>query len=525
MPSDLNYVLESLIKAVDRVTARASDLELIEFPPRIEGVGNGIAGRVAKWSDTKTITAAALIPPASNVLTLAAGGAYTLTVNQNLTLAGVTGKTLTINENLTLAGVTGKTLTINENLTLAGVSGKTLTVNENITLAGATGKVLTLTTNLTNQGNNGVLNWSGAYTLTIGATGTATLGAGTLSASSVNDAGIADHTHAITASASPGAAASLLKTTAAGLLTLAALTVTTLTVGTNTLAMSANLTLAGVNGKTLTVNENLTLAGATGRVLTLTTNLTNQGAAGVLAWGGAYTLTIPATGTAALGADTLTVSSTNDVTGSAHTHAITANSNPGSVSAILKTNADGLLILRDLTVNYTLTAGQIVVDTMTIDGGELSNDSSGAPGIVLTGDGGTEVTTKATSSTGQVVLKAQTDAGNCGSNANLAVIRNNATTRFIFDAEGSAHADSECTPYDEYDDVALVASLEHHISKDPIKDEFQQWVTYNRKALEKAKLITFNPDGRHFLNTTRLSMLLVGAVQQLASRLDRMEKN
>ena len=37
------------------------------------------------------------------------------------------------------------------------------------------------------------------------------------------------------------------------------------------------------------------------QTLTLTTALTNQGAAGVLNWGGAFTLTVPATGTAALG--------------------------------------------------------------------------------------------------------------------------------------------------------------------------------------------------------------------------------
>lgn len=78
--------------------------------------------------------------------------------------------------------------------------------------------------------------------------------------------------------------------------------------------------------KTLAVQNSLTFSGTDGSALTLTTSLTNQGAAGVLNWSGATTLTIPnATGTAALGAGTLTSSTTNDVTVAAHTHAITGS--------------------------------------------------------------------------------------------------------------------------------------------------------------------------------------------------------
>lgn len=52
---------------------------------------------------------------------------------------------------------------------------KTLTVQNSLTLSGADGSTLTLTTSLTNQGTAGVLNWGGAYTLTVPATGTAAL--------------------------------------------------------------------------------------------------------------------------------------------------------------------------------------------------------------------------------------------------------------------------------------------------------------------------------------------------------------
>lgn len=50
---------------------------------------------------------------------------------------------------------------------------------------------------------------------------------------------------------------------------------------------------------------NVTFSG-TGTTLALTTSLTNNGAAGTLTWGGAYTLTIPKTGTVAVGTGTAT---------------------------------------------------------------------------------------------------------------------------------------------------------------------------------------------------------------------------
>lgn len=58
-----------------------------------------------------------------------------------------------------------------------------------------------------------------------------------------------------------------------------------------------------------------------------------------------YTLTVPATGTAAMGAGTLTVATTSDATIAAHTHAITSSSNPGAAAAILASNASGYLRL------------------------------------------------------------------------------------------------------------------------------------------------------------------------------------
>lgn len=91
------------------------------------------------------------------------------------------------------------------------------------------------------------------------------------------------------------------------------------------LMVSANLSLAGTAGKTLTISNSLTLAGTDGKSLTLTGALTigadtSITGGGTIALGG-FTLTVPATGTAALGTGTA-----NQVTYWSGTNAVTSNS-------------------------------------------------------------------------------------------------------------------------------------------------------------------------------------------------------
>jgi len=95
---------------------------------------------------------------------------------------------------------------------------------------------------------------SGNYIVDAPASGTMALGAATLSSSSVNLYSTASHSHAVTASANPGAAESLLKTTPAGGLTLASATITgalvvnqNFTVGSNVLFVNQGGGRVGVN--------------------------------------------------------------------------------------------------------------------------------------------------------------------------------------------------------------------------------------------------------------------------------------
>jgi len=140
-------------------------------------------------------------------------------------------------------------------------------------------------------------------------------------------------------------------------------------------------------------------------------------------------------------------------------------------------------------------------------------------------------TTKSTSAYGVIVLNARIKSGtgvtDVGSDGNLVTIRNSSTTRFIFDAEGSAHADVEWKTYDDYDDVALLTDLERAMlaQRDPVKAQFVDFLRYNHAALEQAGIVHFDRDnpGHAMVNTTKLSMALVGAIRQTNARMDALE--
>jgi hypothetical protein len=120
-------------------------------------------------------------------------------------------------------------------------------------------------------------------------------------------------------------------------------------------------------------------------------------------------------------------------------------------------------------------------------------------------------------------LKAAATAGDMGGNTNVFVVRNNATARFILDSDGDSHQDvgTAWTNFDDYDDAGLLTDLSLAVSRadDPIREGFGEFLKYNRAALERAKLVTFNDDGHHFVNMSKLAMLLTGAVRQQAEAL------
>ena len=124
-------------------------------------------------------------------------------------------------------------------------------------------------------------------------------------------------------------------------------------------------------------------------------------------------------------------------------------------------------------------------------------------------------------------LKSGTTAGSVGANQLLMVIRDNATTRFAFDSDGDSHQDvgTSWSNYDYLDDYKALSSLAYHVSRDsdPFKEslrnqfgeDMEAWAG-GREGLVQSRLVSFGPDGRPFVNMSKVTMLLVGAVRQAA---------
>lgn len=161
------------------------------------------------------------------------------------------------------------------------------------------------------------------------------------------------------------------------------------------------------------------------------------------------------------------------------------------------------------------------------------SDASGVAGFALTLSGilgEAADTTKTDGAMGIVHIIARvkdgTGAAQAGANANLVVMGADSTTaRFIFDAEGSAHADVEWVAFDDHDDVVLLSDFA--VAVDPLKVQMGQFLTYNRNDLERLGIVHFdplNPTRRGaMVNFTRLSMLTVGGVCQNRTEIDSLE--
>jgi hypothetical protein len=142
--------------------------------------------------------------------------------------------------------------------------------------------------------------------------------------------------------------------------------------------------------------------------------------------------------------------------------------------------------------------------------------------------GVTDDTSKATNSVGYILLtankKSGTTQGNAGSLANICVIRDNASARFIFQSGGDYFADSSnnASAYDGYDDIGLIRSLEMERTRNP-DEMFGEWVRYKRDDLERANIAVFGDDGGMFINYTALARLHSGALWQVGKRIERLE--
>ena len=207
----------------------------------------------------------------------------------------------------------------------------------------------------------------------------------TLAVATTNAVVTTSHTHAITSSAAPGAAASILASTTAGLLTLQDLytDVDVRVAGGLYVGSIATDPAAGtITALGSIIAKPITTAGikldpnaATGDFsLSLSpTNLT-----------GNVRATFPdVNGSVAEGAGTLSISSTNNVATATHTHAVTSSSNPGVAASLLASDANGYLQLVRIGIGTVPGYPLHVVGAARIDG-DLT--FVGAQSILTTAD-------------------------------------------------------------------------------------------------------------------------------------------
>lgn len=164
------------------------------------------------------------------------------------------------------------------------------------------------------------------------------------------------------------------------------------------------------------------------------------------------------------------------------------------------------------------------------DGGAaMAGYSEAALGVYISGNYTTGDANKGTGASAAIVVVGNklsgATAGAMGANENIAAFRSNTLTRFILDADGDSHQDvgTAWTNFDSHDDVMALNALAVHVSRedDPyreaIRGQFADSLSemIGRDDLAKMKLVTFNEDGHHFVNMSKLAMLHTGALRQL----------
>lgn len=183
-------------------------------------------------------------------------------------------------------------------------------------------------------------------------------------------------------------------------------------------------------------------------------------------------------------------------------------------------------------VAETDTYGAFLKASATTGGLQIQSLGESTLGLYLFNVATSADTAKATTSVAPFMVDSRLKSGvgtaSLGANANIAVFQDLAVTRFILDSDGDSHQDvgTAWTNFDDHDDIALLHALSAGVSRkgDPLKRAFGQFLVQHRRTLERAKLVTFNEDGHHFINWSRTHMLTIGAVRQLAARCQTLER-
>src|SRR6185369_9479148 len=127
-------------------------------------------------------------------------------------------------------------------------------------------------------------------------------------------------------------------------------------------------------------------------------------------------------------------------------------------------------------------------------------------------------------------LKSGTGVASLGADKSILVVRDNGTARFFLDTDGDSHQDvgTAWTNFDTHDDVTVLNSMAGYLARpgNEIKESFGGWLKQSKAELEAMGLVRFNEDldGHAFVNMSKLTMLLVGAVRQMGLQIESMQK-
>ena len=203
-------------------------------------------------------------------------------------------------------------------------------------------------------------------------------------------------------------------------------------------------------------------------------------------------------------------------------------------------NDNEILSLKSSDIAHGIT-GQTETDTYGLfqkahaAGGGLQvtglTDSDGGPGfaLALTGMLGEAAdTTKAANAQGIVHIRSYIYDGSTnviapGTDQNLVVFGSASSARFIFDAEGSGHADVEWVTFDKHNDLQVLEDMEYLVAPGQVVRQFGDVIKHDRAFFEDEGLfhdIREVGDGRMrgMMNYTRMLMLHSGAIRQVGGR-------
>jgi hypothetical protein len=221
----------------------------------------------------------------------------------------------------------------------------------------------------------------------------------------------------------------------------------------------------------------------------------------------------------------------NDDSNASATLGFTVNQGAADDAIISRKSSD---VAHGMTsIAETDTYGYDTKATAANGGLRMTGMSAGTRALYLVGFHTTDDTAKSIAGDGAVMVagavKSGTSVADQGANANILVVRNNGTTRFILDADGDGHADVSWVTYDAHDDLALIADIEGALLSREMAEDPTGTMTERRKRLEETGVINAgswhveNGHPRAMVNFTRLAMLHHGALIRVADRFAELE--